>query len=99
MRHPTPTLRLAGALLALLAAWPASAQDWSPNDWPQYRGPKRDGVAPGPPPGAPWTASVTWRQPVGEGFSAVSAAGDSLYTLEAAAGEEHTLALAAASRV
>jgi outer membrane protein assembly factor BamB len=39
--------------------------------WPQWRGPNRDGVAPAASVPAAWPENVTlkWRQPVGEGYS------------------------------
>jgi outer membrane protein assembly factor BamB len=61
-----PLRRTISALCIWLAAGPASAQDW-----PQFRGPGRDGVV--PPAHLPdaWPASVRrlWRLPVGEGHS------------------------------
>ena len=70
--------RLAG-LLALLSMWPLAAQA---DDWPQWRGPNRDGV---------WSESgiletfpsdglkVRWRAPVGIGFSSPIVAGGRVF--------------------
>jgi outer membrane protein assembly factor BamB len=73
-------LRLLAVLIVGFALRPAPAADW-----PQFRGPKRDGVsaetgllktwpADGPP--LVWTATG-----LGGGFSSVSVAGDRIYTL------------------
>lgn len=51
-----------------------------PGDWPQWRGPLRDGIARESI--RPWPADgpvKLWEQPVGEGYSSVAAAGDSVY--------------------
>jgi outer membrane protein assembly factor BamB len=79
MAHP---VRLLLALLALSAA----ASSSSASDWPQFRGPARDGLstetgwlAAWPPEGP----KVLWRVQVGLGYSAVSVAGGRLYTLGA----------------
>jgi len=72
----------------------SSRSSASPADWPQFRGPNRDGVSgetnllrswpeDGPP--------ECWRRPLGEGFSAVTAADGGLFTLFADA--EHELAV------
>jgi outer membrane protein assembly factor BamB len=59
-----PTLVVA---LALMAGAPLLA-----TDWPQYLGPDRNGVYPGPPLAESWAASgpkVVWRKQVGQGFA------------------------------
>lgn len=71
------------------------------NDWPQWRGPNRDGVSTergllkewpkgGPP--------LAWRATgLGEGYSSFSVAGGRLYTLGARGGTEYVIAIDAAT--
>jgi outer membrane protein assembly factor BamB len=75
-----------------LAATPlAGAGDApGPADWPQWRGPNRDGLAPHTSLRATWPAGgprLVWRQPLGRGFSSVAAVGDRLYTMDEQEGE------------
>jgi outer membrane protein assembly factor BamB len=71
-----------------------SASSSSVTGWPQFRGPKRDGVSPETgllrawPEGGP---AECWRRPLGEGFSAITVADGGLFTLVADA--EHELAV------
>lgn len=63
-------------------------------DWPQYRGPARDGVSAETSLLHTWPESgpeECWRKPLGEGFSGVAVAGGAVYTLFADA--EHELAV------
>lgn len=88
--------RCCGPALLLLGAWSAS---WAA-DWPQFRGPARDGVSAEAGLLDPWPAAgpaILWRAPLGEGFSAVSVVGDSLYTLFASGGEEFVGSFAVAT--
>ncbi len=68
----------AGATGGSAGAVPAEA---GASDWPGFRGPKRDGVAPG---GAgDWAAAPpreVWRHPVGPAWSSVCVVGDRLFT-------------------
>jgi len=66
--------RLASVILVLLAVVPTSAQ------WPQWRGPSRDGVVPAASVPASWPEkpTLTWTQAVGEGCSSPVVAGDTL---------------------
>jgi outer membrane protein assembly factor BamB len=76
----------------------ASLPSFTPNnaasaDWPQWRGPHRDGLSPetelltdwrstagrGEPAGGP---PILWKQPVGRGFSSVAVANGRLFTME-----------------
>ena len=69
--------------LLLLAALAVSA-----GDWPQWRGPARDGqIADAP---SQWPAELTraWRIEVGEGHSSPVAVGDSVYVFAREGGEE-----------
>lgn len=51
-------------------------------DWPQFRGARRDGVAAGAGPVAPWRGNprVRWRAPLGEGYAGVTVAAGAVYT-------------------
>ncbi|HEX6984545.1 MAG TPA: PQQ-binding-like beta-propeller repeat protein [Planctomycetaceae bacterium] len=54
-------------------------------DWPQYRGPGRDGVAADAAIRTDWEADppeVVWRHPVGPGWSSFAVVGDRAYTQE-----------------
>jgi len=56
-----------------------------PNDWPEYRGPKRDGIVFGPKIARDWRANPpkeVWRQPIGAGWAAFSIANGFLVTIE-----------------
>jgi D-alanyl-D-alanine carboxypeptidase len=64
--------------------------------WPQFRGPRRDGISTARglpsiwPEGGP---RVRWRQPVGEGFAEVTVAGGRLFVLQAQGDAEFAVAL------
>jgi outer membrane protein assembly factor BamB len=86
------TLALLPALLGPLAD-PAGA-----GDWPQYRGPERQGVIDEPGLLAAWSDGqprLVWRRSIGAGYSGVTAVAERLYTMEATTREEAVLALAA----
>jgi outer membrane protein assembly factor BamB len=54
-------------------------------DWPQWRGPRRDGTSPETGLLAAWPADgpkVLWKRPCGEGYSSLAVAGGRLFTLE-----------------
>lgn len=72
------------AILLLLSA----ALTLSAGDWPQWRGPSRDGQAPDAP--ARWPAELrrAWRIEVGEGHSSPVAVGDSVYVFTRDGGKE-----------
>jgi outer membrane protein assembly factor BamB len=55
-------------------------------DWPQWRGPHRDGVSPATGLLPSWpedllTSRLRWEKPTGEGFSSVAVAGGRVYTM------------------
>jgi outer membrane protein assembly factor BamB len=86
---------------AVVLSWPAVVSNLALDDWPQWRGPNRDGrsvekgllkdwPAGGPP--LAWRASGA-----GEGYSSFAVAGGRLYTLGARAGTEYTFAFDVAS--
>jgi outer membrane protein assembly factor BamB len=86
-----PRLRW-GRSLPELRGGNTAASVSGPNDWPEYRGPRRDGVVHGPPLSEDWSAAPprqVWQGPekgkrphVGEGLSAFAVAGDIAVTLE-----------------
>lgn len=70
-------------LCFLALAWVATADESA--DWPQWRGPTRDGVAPG----AAWPASLgeevlklSWRVELGPSYSGPIVVGDRVFTTE-----------------
>jgi outer membrane protein assembly factor BamB len=70
------------SFLALLFAWPLLAAE---PDWPQFRGPKRDGVSTEKGLLKKWSEdgpSLAWKsEGVGEGFSSVAVAGNQVVTM------------------
>jgi outer membrane protein assembly factor BamB len=91
-----------GSALALallfLASVPAiaagTAAGTASPDWPQFRGPDRDGTVAAAGRGGP---VELWRRPIGSGFSSVAVRGGLVYTMEAVDDEEAVLALDAAT--
>ncbi len=87
--------------MALLAALPAAVSNRAFDDWPQWRGPNRDGrsaetgllkawPAGGPP--------LAWRaNGAGEGYSSFATSGGRLYSLGARASTEYVVAFDAAT--
>jgi outer membrane protein assembly factor BamB len=86
---------------ALVLSMSSRAANRAPDDWPQWRGPKRDGVSVergllktwpqgGPP--------LAWKaQGAGDGYSSFAAANGKLYTMGARGGTEYVMALDAAT--
>ena len=69
-------------------------------DWPQWRGPARDGHAPGVKLQATWPADPPkprWAMPVGQGYSGPAVAGGRVFIMGRDAGEEACLCFDAAS--
>ncbi|HKI03838.1 MAG TPA: PQQ-binding-like beta-propeller repeat protein [Thermoanaerobaculia bacterium] len=69
-------------------------------DWPQFRGPNRDGISPETAVLKSWPASgpkVLWKVPLGEGYSQVVSAKGRLFTLAGQGGDEVAAALDAAT--
>jgi outer membrane protein assembly factor BamB len=68
-------------------------------DWPQWRGPNRDGKLAGFTAPATWPQTLTqkWKVTVGQGDSTPALAGDRLYVFSRQGGDEVTLCLDAAS--
>jgi outer membrane protein assembly factor BamB len=86
-------MRLRFTLVLLLAAGASGA------DWPQWRGPARDGLVPGLSPRAEWPAALkqAWRVPVGLGHSSPLVAGDRVFVFTREGGEEAAQAIELAS--
>lgn len=75
-RYPFPAL----AVAILLAAAAGSTA----GDWPQWRGPGRDGVArlDGLPDKLPATLAPRWRQPIGGGYGGIAVAFGRVYVMD-----------------
>lgn len=70
------------------------------HDWPQYRGPERDGTSPESGLLAQWPVDgpkVLWKRDVGTGFSGLAVAGEKIYTMMAEGDKEYAAAFDAAS--
>jgi outer membrane protein assembly factor BamB len=75
----------------------SSAARWAPSvtaaDWPEFRGPQRDGVIRGVTIATDWDTNpprLVWRQPIGPAWSSVIVVGDRLFTQEQR-GEQETV--------
>jgi outer membrane protein assembly factor BamB len=91
---------LAAAIVAVSPPPALAAPPSTSLDWPQFRGPERDGH--GREAGllrswADGSPRLLWRQPIGEGFSGIAASGGRLFTMAAYGEEEYALALDAAT--
>ena len=96
-RAPSPGMRRWASLLTLAAlTFSFSAQA---DDWPQWRGPQRDGVAAGSelPAELPAALHGLWRVHVGLGQSSPIVVGDRVFILARQGEEEVVLALAAST--
>ncbi len=85
---------LAFSLTLLLAAPPLFAEG-SAAEWPQYRGPARDGTSPETGILNPWPdegPKVVWKRSIGTGFSGLTVAGGKLFTMMAEGGKEYACA-------
>lgn len=86
-------------VLAALVASGALLQSHA-GDWPQFRGPQRDGISEETgllsrwPDGGP---AVLWRKPLGKGYSGISAVGKKIYTAFADGEKEFAICLDAAT--
>lgn len=74
----------------------AQQSDPAKTDWPQWRGPNRDGVSKETgllkvwPDGGP---SVVWKSPIGDGYSSVSISQGRIYTMDSKGKEEYVVCL------
>ncbi len=83
------------ALLLCIIAFPL----WSA-DWPQYRGPNRDGISTETALLKAWPATgpkVLWKTPIGDGYSGITIANGRLYTMDAKDKDEFIVCMDAAS--
>ncbi len=94
MNSARRSIQLVAACTILLGVSSAIAQDW-----PQWRGPNRDGAATGfvAPQTWPKTLTQKWKVTVGTGDATPALVGGRLYTFTRQGGEEVTLCLDAAS--
>ncbi len=89
-----------GLLGLLLCTSPLLAEPGPRADWPQFRGPHRDGRAPATQLLHEWPAEgpkLLWRQPIGESYASIVAVGDKLYTATSEKDTEYAVALDAAT--
>ncbi len=89
----TATVLVWGFSVDLTSAEPGSG---STADWPQWRGPNRDGLAPTSHIAKAWTEAgpkQVWRRPLGEGFSGISVSGSRAYTMYATQNNEYVVCL------
>ena len=96
-RHRPRPVRLVFALIfaAWLSALPAAGGPPA-YDWPQFRGPAREGASAATGLARSWPAAgpkVVWRRPLGEGFSGIAVAGGRLFTLVAGPEQEFAVCL------
>ena len=92
--RPLPGRSVTAVLLGFVVA--ASAARVHGADWPQYRGPNRDGKSTETGLVRSWGAEgprEVWRVPIGAGFSGVSVVGDRLYTMDSDDETEYALSL------
>src|SRR5687768_10104582 len=86
---------ITGALALALGATSTAAAE----DWPQFRGPRRDGTSQETGLLRGWSGGgpkQLWRKPIGEGFSGIAVRGDRVYTMALDGEQEVALALRAA---
>ncbi len=84
-------------LLVAAGVWPCRAPA---EDWPQWRGPRGDGISQETGLLASWPEGgppVVWRERLGGGFSGIAVAGGRAYTMAAAGDAEYAVCLDAAT--
>lgn len=70
---------------------PAAPLTTTPNDFPQFHGPRRDAILAGPKLARDWDARpprIVWKQPIGAGWSGFAIVGDRAFTQEQRGSEE-----------
>lgn len=90
MKNMNPSVTFAFTLACLTLAAPARSQDW-----PQWRGPNRDGKASDFKAPAAWPKELTqkWKVTVGRGDASPAVVGDKLFVFARQEGDEVTLCL------
>jgi len=91
MKSLVPAGLLALVILAAAALWPTSATDAADTkakpvqeDWPDWRGPRRDGISRQTGLSLDWTTRKPkriWQRELGIGYSSMSVVGDRLFTM------------------
>jgi outer membrane protein assembly factor BamB len=75
----------------------ASAREPVPaGEWPQWRGPRRDGISDETGLRTDWKATppqIVWKRPLGGGYSSIAISGGRLYTMDKKGKEERVLCL------
>ncbi len=69
-------------------------------DWPQWRGPRRDGISDETGLLTDWKSTppqLVWKRPLGGGYSSIAVSGGRLYTMDKKENEERVLCLDAAT--
>src|SRR5258705_9887864 len=92
----SPFPSMGSRLVIVLVATCCAITTWArTSDWPQWRGPRRDGVATDSRGPGAWPAKLTkiWSVPVGEGHSNPVVAGDRVYLHSREADQEVVRAL------
>lgn len=98
MRRIVPCLIV--FVISFAAGWPQLSAEDSSKDWPQYRGPERDGAARNAGILATWPEDgpkVLWKRPIGTGFSGITVSGGRLFTMMAEDEKEYAAAFDAGS--
>lgn len=68
--------------------------DGLPGEWPQWRGPRRDGISTETGLRTDWQKkppTVLWKQPIGRGYSSVAIADERLYTMDRQGDQERVV--------
>ena len=84
--------------LLVLVSIGVACSEATADDWPQWRGPNRDGISQEVV--KAWSGNqpaVVWRKSIGEGFSAISVANGRAYTMDTDEVDEFELCLDAES--
>jgi outer membrane protein assembly factor BamB len=84
-------LKLLAPLFATIAGIATLPTFGGATDWPQFRGPRRDGISDETHLLKSWPATgprVLWRAPMGEGYSHLAVAGGRIFTLADSAADE-----------
>lgn len=83
----------AGVALAMMVVLACSAP--AAADWPQYRGPNRDGTSPETDLVSDWGEEgppEVWRVPIGPAYSGLTVVGDRIYTMDSDQADEFVVA-------